>query len=245
MSGGVVYGSAQKYPEFVDKPGERLVFTHQPVDFLAGVRCRQIVVYFAQLELCGELDVDEIIVIDPREGGYWPDGKDTDAVHLGGATGRIGELVTLDTGQDVCKVGRGTHDLVIDSWFSRAKPREQREEGVPSVHQDGFQFMNAQRVTIEHADYESPTGNNAGLWFNPISVGSADPGNAQNPDLVVDCVCNGGRIVNRNHGVHLGPSTRCGARNTLLVGKRPYAKLVNAPVVDPVDDQNTKIKVTQ
>lgn len=228
------------YNDFVSKPGQSIVVRDKKLVVMAGITCRQIVVYSRQARIEGPLDVDEIIVDDPRESDAE---TDADAIHFGGVTGDVGDLVLTNTGQDQVKLGRGSHDFTCHSWFGRAKPRHIDPTTIHNVHQDGWQIMEAQRCSIVKADYVSPTGNNGGIWFNPISVGEKDPERANDPTLIVDCVVLGGTINNNNFGVHIGPSTRCGARNTTLIGKHPYGVLPNAPVIDPIDVNNTKVRV--
>jgi hypothetical protein len=218
----------------LNTPGKIYHYDGKNVEIRKGGTFGQMIVVGGTVKLCGEVDIGEIVISDPRLQGAC-----TDGIYFQGTTGQLGVLATLATQRDMIKMGSGTHDLMIGSWIGRAVALEDTDfpPGHPP-HRDGLQGANLARVTFGYVDVENlfPGATNGGFWLNPQKAGGkVDP---TDPTLVTDLVIEGGTITFPNAPIHLGYCTRCGARNTKLNGQRPFR--VNAGAVDPIDDNNTK-----
>jgi hypothetical protein len=223
----------------LNQPGKVKVYQNKQVEIQQGAKLGSITVTGGTLKIAGEIDIGEIIVIDPR----LKDGSCADAIWLGNVNGMVESIQTLKTQRDMGKIGQGTHDLVIGHWLGRAVELEDTDfpPGHPP-HRDGIQCMRAHEVTIETVDIENrfPGATNGGLWLNP---NKADDENVDqnDPNYITNFVVEGGQIIFPNAAIHLGACTGCGARNTRLEAKRPLR--VNKEAVDVVDDNNTKIVI--
>jgi hypothetical protein len=221
------------YDEPVDE--QFLQITGKQVELAAGGTIDTLHVLSGNLKLCGYLEIGQVIVVDPTDGDGTPD----NGLYLSGASGWIGSITTAGCVRDQGKIGSDAHDLVIGTWIGRCWPPTEFSDTGEPVHRDGLQISKAQRVSIGYFGYQNPYrgATNGGIWINPQKSGEdADP---TNPDLCVDIVVDGGRIINPNAAIHLGACTRCGARNTVLAGQRPLR--THDYTVDPVDEANTKI----
>jgi hypothetical protein len=97
----------------------------------------------------------------------YPKEKGHSAVNLGNrgggprrdCSGRIGHLEVDTVIGDAVKVGRGAHDLVIESGFIFAHGKRH-----PKIHQDGIHFMGGKRIRIRNVSIYNQTGH-AG-WLN-------------------------------------------------------------------------------
>jgi hypothetical protein len=221
---------------YTDVEQQYLAITGKQVEVQGG-RVRTLLIVDGNLKLSGELELGQVIVVNPTAGDGTPD----NGLYLSGATGVIGSVSTYGTKRDHGKIGSGTHDLVIGTWLGRCWPPDPTPAGQEPVHRDGLQVSSALRVTLGFFDFRNqfPGATNGGIWINPQkSGGQVDP---NDPTLIQDFVVEGGRIENPNAAIHLGACTRCGARNTLLVAKRPLR--LKDTAVDVIDEGNTKIVV--
>jgi hypothetical protein len=225
------------YDTFLRKAGKHLIFKNKQVSIEEGARIASITVVAGTLRIAGRCKIGEITVFNPR----LRDGSCAHGLWLGNATGEIGHISINESQRDMAKIGQGTHDLVIGSFFGRAIKLEDTDfpEGHPP-HRDGIQCMHAHNVLIEHVDIQNlfPGATNGGLWLNP---NKADDENVDenDPTLVSNFVVEGGSIIFPNAAIHLGACTGCGARNTTLQAKRPFR--VDPTAVDVVDENNEKL----
>jgi hypothetical protein len=219
----------------VDAPLELWTFDGRNVELVRGGRLGGIVVTNGTLKLSNELMIGQVVVALPTSGKGEPD----NGLYLNGASGDIDAIATLGTQRDHGKLGSGTHDLEIGSWYGRCLPPAPTEPGREPVHRDGLQIMSAERVTIRRMDLINPYpgATNGGLWINPNKA--SDAIDAMDPTLIQDVVLEGGTIIFPNSGVHLGACTRCGARRTMLIATRPMR--INREAVDPIDEDNVKV----
>src|SRR4051794_17080932 len=126
------------FDSYINRRGKKLSYVGKQVEIHQGAKLGSLVVTGGSLKIAGEVSIAEIIVSDPRDG----DGKCTDGWWLGGVTGHIGSISTLESQRDMGKIGSETHDLVIDKWIGRAVELEDTDfpPGHPP-HRDGIQCM--------------------------------------------------------------------------------------------------------
>lgn len=190
-------------------------------------------VWFDGVDGSISLEVASISSADPRDVHGVPD----DSFHLGGITGHIGTLSGAGLQGDMVKVGRGTHDLLVDHSIGHAVAYEDPKP----KHQDGWQIMAGHNVTVRQFEYYGGPNSNHAAWF----CSPNDPGRDaaySDPSLITDCVIESGVIVTKAAGVVLAGCTRCGARNTHIQAHFPW-RLAKGLAVDPVDEGNTKLVV--
>jgi hypothetical protein len=231
--------SSVVFDQHVRKGGKQLKFDGKQVSIEAGAKIGSLVVINGTLKIAGEVEIEEIRVSNPR----LKDGTCADGFWLAGVNGYIDSMEILNTQRDMGKIGTGTHDLTIGSFYSRAIVLEDTNfpPGHPP-HRDGIQCMSGHRITIEHIDIENliPGATNGGLWLQPNKADDEHV-DQNDPTLVTDFVVEGGSIVFPNAAIHLGACTGCGARNTLLKAQRPFR--TSQTTVDPVDVGNSKVEI--
>lgn len=231
----------------VDDPTE--VITHDgPILFTQEVelvRARAIVAAHGFVTFDGQdgsmlLDVGKLSASDPRDQA----GKPADAFHLGGVTGRIGRVIGTGLQADLGKIGRNTRDLRIHHSVGHAVAMEKAQQGggaVGDTHQDGWQVMQAQRVTIDVLDYTGgPSSNHAALFISTNATADW----AGDPTQIQDVVALGGVIYTKAAGVVLAACTRCGARNLHITAHYPWEQAKGA-TIDPIDEGNVKVPLVQ
>lgn len=213
------------------------VLIEQSVELL---RVKAIVVQHGFVTFDGQdasmrLDVGKLSASDPRD----QQGKPADAFHLGGVSGRIGHVIGTGLQADLGKIGRNTRDLRIHHSVGHAVAMEKAQVGggaVGDTHQDGWQVMQAQRVTFDVMDYTGgPNSNHAALFVSTNATADW----AGDPTQIQDVVALGGVIYTKAAGVVLGACTRCGARNLSITAHYPWEQSKDA-TIDPIDDGNTK-----
>jgi len=180
-----------------------------------------------------EVDIDEMVVTDPRD----LSGKPTDGFHLGGIRGHVGLIQGEGLQRDLAKAGNGTSFLVVDHSIGLAVAMELKDTFDPDhiPHQDGWQIMNGWNITIRRFDYTGgPDTQHAAFFCNP-GGGSAGASSG----LIHDCVVLGGKINTRATGIALGACLRCGAKNMNITAKYPFRKDKERTKV-PIDENNTK-----
>lgn len=210
------------------------IITHTgPVLFSSNVtliRCAKIVLKAGILTLDNSrgnlaLEIGEIDTVDPRDQNGVPD----DGMHFGGVTGHIGHIIGTGLQGDFGKIGRGSHDLVIDLVDGIAVAYEDPKP----KHQDGWQVMEGKNITFRTLNYTGgPNSNHAALFCNPN-----DPGHTVNDaTLIQDVVALGGKVVTKATGIALGACTRCGARNMDITAHFPFH--TNEYTVDEINEGN-------
>lgn len=181
------------------------------------------------------LDVKKLTVNDPRTQA----GEPTDGYHLGGVTGRLGMVIGSGLQGDFGKIGRGTHDLVIEHAVGNAVAMEEPQAGGGAAgdkHQDGWQVMQAANVTFELLDwYGGPSTNHAGFFCNP------QKGDDEDSELITNVVVLGGVMKTKAAGVALGACTGCGVRNMHIEAKFPW-RVDSVLTKRPVNENNTFIR---
>jgi hypothetical protein len=227
----------------MDEPSK--IITHDgPVNVLKSVRLlrvRAIIIKQGSLNFDGNkgstrVFVEQLTVDDPRQ----LDGTPTDAFHLGGISGGIGNLKGTGLQRDLAKIGKGANHLTIGYAVGEAVAMELKPGMDPDhiPHQDGFQIMNGWNITIQKLDYTGgPDTQHAAFFCNPGGPGADDTVSS----LIHDCVVLGGTIITKATGIALGACTRCGAKNMHIEAKYPFRK--NEHTKLPVNQNNELIQV--
>jgi hypothetical protein len=127
-----------------------------------------------------------------------------DAVRLlNGCTGRIGRVEVDTWTYDGIKIGRGSHDIIVEGGYVNCPGLS------TGAHQDGIQAMSGTNISLRNlrVDCGHPSGGNANLF---ISNCCGDP-------LPTNVVCDRCTLAAGNaHTLFIASSVRSGARNSVL-----------------------------
>jgi Ca2+-binding RTX toxin-like protein len=127
-----------------------------------------------------------------------------DAVRLlRNCSGRIGRIEVDTWAHDGIKIGRGAHDIVVQSGYVNCR-------GIsPGAHQDGVQVMSGERITLRNVSIRCGNNGTNAQFFVTQGIPSDPPP----VDVVcVKCLFGGGAGAS----LFVGVSTRSGARRTII-----------------------------